>query len=892
MPPAGSAACSVWGSSRGRDESAPKPMELDSLPVCDSGSPAAGVPKKKPETLKSCLKTPTESSDPGSSGESVVSASSSVPIGPRKRSSVGMSLPICDTPFAYMLRGMRSVACVTEEHEFFDCDQGFAEVFELDFPELCCGDHDFACSGSRMLAAPPGRTHDLCSRTHDLCIRTHDLCSRTHDLCGRTHDLSSRMHDLSSRMHDLGSCRLSESVLCRMQVAMSQCLKVARHGLKVAQRVLRVLCPYLRAGFCQALRFHSAEASELNSGERCFPERERSERFPSQRHLLPKLLFLTLLVLWGYDGPYGGGCYAFGSVGSGCWDGCFRGWWSNNGFGRSMGTMGSDSPSHGSIGIHSSRCTSYSHGFFDIHSSRCTSYNHGSLSIHSSRCTSYVSGPPYGYHAKRWLEYGASGSGDATNQVCCKTGRRKALRLCQLVEVSIYVGPQISGRAVWCHELGCGFFWRSTKYWWAHHGPGVGPIFDSIVERFIPARICSSKSNANGILRAGGAGMAKIPTRPCKWGPELYKGPDWQCCRAQRRLYFSGLPACPRIEAIPGPTVVGEKYLLACERSLQLEREWAEAKLIVEGEYPTPPSYVNARVVPLQSLQLAGVQTEPEVPSTMEVGTLTSDLELAHAKHSVMARIGTITLSTGIEVWMLQNFIRSLRSGRDALAKMHEARLLMECIHMSRRYKETPQFRLEQLSNRLVGEIEEGYGYYVALSNIPAQFTGSFVFQALYGDGQIRLRSSIRPSEPLRPQRQQLILAREGPVPGLEPPSGVGVTAMTGPATMSALDNASETGPQRYTGLPLPPPREVGPLPSRDAGFPPPVEGLSLSKQIGQYLSLTSLLSEQMRWYTTRGLVVPEWCARHISLLRRKIHELQQAHHVSKEGHLPKMPAE
>ena len=224
--------------------------------------------------------------------------------------------------------------------------------------------------------------------------------------------------------------------------------------------------------------------------------------------------------------------------------------------------------------------------------------------------------------------------------------------------------------------------------------------------------------------------------------------------------------------------MVGEKYLLVCERSLQVEREWAEANLMVEGEYPTPPSYVNARVVPLQSLQLAGVQTEPEVPSTMEVGTLTSDLELAHAKHSVMARIGTITLSTGIEVWMLQNFIRSLRSGRDALAKMHEARLLMECIHMSRRYKETPQFRLEPLSNRLVGEIEEGCGNYVTLSNVPAQFTGSFVFQALYGDGQIRLRSSIRPAEPLRPRRQQPILAREGPVPGLEPPSGVGVTAI------------------------------------------------------------------------------------------------------------------
>ena len=125
-----------------------------------------------------------------------------------------------------------------------------------------------------------------------------------------------------------------------------------------------------------------------------------------------------------------------------------------------------------------------------------------------------------------------------------------------------------------------------------------------------------------------------------------------------------------------------------------------------------------------------------------------------------------------------------------------------------------------------MGEIEEGYGNYVTLSNIPAQFTGSFVFQALYGDGQIRLRSSIRPSEPLRPRRQQPILAREGPVPGLEPPSRVGVTAMTGPATMSALDNASETGPQRYTGLPLPPPREVGPLPSRDSGFPPPLQGI------------------------------------------------------------------
>ena len=120
---------------------------------------------------------------------------------------------------------------------FSTVTKGFAEVFELDFPERCCGDHDFACSEGRMLAAPLGRTHDLCSRTHDLSSRTHDLCDRTHDLC--------------SRMHDLGSCRLSESVLCRMQVAISQCLKAARHGLKVAQRVLHVLCPDLRAGFCR-----------------------------------------------------------------------------------------------------------------------------------------------------------------------------------------------------------------------------------------------------------------------------------------------------------------------------------------------------------------------------------------------------------------------------------------------------------------------------------------------------------------------------------------------------------------------------------------------------------------------------------------------------------------
>ena len=38
-------------------------------------------------------------------------------------------------------------------------------------------------------------------------------------------------------------------------VAMSQCLKVVRHGLKVAQRVLRVLCADLRAGFARLSDF-------------------------------------------------------------------------------------------------------------------------------------------------------------------------------------------------------------------------------------------------------------------------------------------------------------------------------------------------------------------------------------------------------------------------------------------------------------------------------------------------------------------------------------------------------------------------------------------------------------------------------------------------------------
>ena len=46
------------GSSRGKDGIVSQPMELDSLSGCDSGSPDAGVQKKEPEALKSCLKMP------------------------------------------------------------------------------------------------------------------------------------------------------------------------------------------------------------------------------------------------------------------------------------------------------------------------------------------------------------------------------------------------------------------------------------------------------------------------------------------------------------------------------------------------------------------------------------------------------------------------------------------------------------------------------------------------------------------------------------------------------------------------------------------------------------------------------------------------------------------
>ena len=193
-------------------------------------------------------------------------------------------------------------------------------------------------------------------------------------------------------------------------------------------------------------------------------------------------------------------------------------------------------------------------------------------------------------------------------------------------------------------------------------------------------------------------------------------------------------------EQIPGPPQVGGRYLLVCEQSLHLKRE---TRLIMEGEAPTPPLYTRARIVPLHEVESVVTQTMP--PPATETGMMTSDLEIAHTKNLVMARIGALTQGAGIEVWMLQNFIRSLGANRETLSR---ARLLIECINASVRYREPIHFRIEPWGNRLIGEIEEGYAAYADLSTIPAQHRGSYVFQSLYGDGQNRLRSITMPSEP------------------------------------------------------------------------------------------------------------------------------------------------
>ena len=240
-------------------------------------------------------------------------------------------------------------------------------------------------------------------------------------------------------------------------------------------------------------------------------------------------------------------------------------------------------------------------------------------------------------------------------------------------------------------------------------------------------------------------------TRPRKWGPELHKGPNWQCCRAQRRLYSTGLSACPRSRGYSRPNGGWREIFAGVRKIAPIGASMGRSKAHCGGRISYTP--ILCQRPRCSYAVLTGGKCANGTGSSKHYGSWHIDQRLGAGSRQTFCNgphwdYRPINGDRGLDVWMLQNFIRSLRGGIDALPKMHEARLLMECINMSRRYKETPQFRLETLSNRLVGEIEEGYSTYVALSNIPAQFTGSFVFQALYGDGQIRLRSSIRPSEP------------------------------------------------------------------------------------------------------------------------------------------------
>ena len=154
----------------------------------------------------------------------------------------------------------------------------------------------------------------------------------------------------------------------------------------------------------------------------------------------------------------------------------------------------------------------------------------------------------------------------------------------------------------------------------------------------------------------------------------------------------------------------------------------------MEGEAPTPPLYTRARIVPLHEVESVVTQTMPSPAA--ETGMMTRDPEIVRTKNLVMARIGALTQGAGIEVWMLQNFIRSLGANRETLSRMHEARLPIECINASVRYREPIHFRIEPLGNRLIGEIEEGYAAYADLSTIPAQHRGSMFSSPFMGTGK------------------------------------------------------------------------------------------------------------------------------------------------------------
>ena len=83
--------------------------------------------------------------------------------------------------------------------------------------------------------------------------------------------------------------------------------------------------------------------------------------------------------------------------------------------------------------------------------------------------------------------------------------------------------------------------------------------------------------------------MAKIPTRPCKWGPELDKGPDWQCCRAQRRLYSTGLPACPRSRGYSRPNGGGREIFAGVRKIAPIGARMGRSKAHCGGRISCTP---------------------------------------------------------------------------------------------------------------------------------------------------------------------------------------------------------------------------------------------------------------------------------------------------------------
>ena len=374
--------------------------------------------------------------------------------------------------------------------------------------------------------------------------------------------------------------------------------------------------------------------------------------------------------------------------------------------------------------------------------------------------------------------------------------------------------------------------------------------------------------------------MAKIPTRPLKWGPELHKGPNWQCCRAQRRLYSTGLSACPRSRGYSRPTTVVRKIA-------PIGARMGGSKAHCGGRISYTP--ILCQRPRCSYAVLTGGKCANGTGSSKHYGSWRIHQRLRAGSRQTFCNgphwdYHPINGDRGLDASKLHPKPKR----RDRCSSKDARGSPLDGVHqyvaaLQRDASVSPGNAIESIGGRHRGGVPQLCCFEQYTCSIHRLFRLSGLIWG-WSDQTTFIYPSIGTCAS---STTTAYFGSRGTVPGLEPPSSVVVTTMTGPETMSAPDNASETGPQRFIGLPLPPPREVGPLPSRDPGFPPPVEGLSLSEQIGRYLSLTSLLSEQMRWYTTRGLVVPEWCARHISLLHRKIHELQQSFHVQQTGAPP-----